>query len=1214
MSTEFFNDQWRIPSNENQNKVSNYSMQFNGSSDKIEVQDAGNEFGFSNNRFSLSAWVFIDSNTTQNGLIAKRNIGTAAANKMWYFEINTSSQLRFLWYNTAGGSGNASSTDTIPLNTWTHVVVTSDGTGANGLNFYINGSVDSGGSKTGPSSASSIQQTGTPLWVGARGGNSSAQYTSGKIDQVTVFDYELSQDQVEILGGDGYVFNFIPNDYINFGNFSSLSGATSVTVSFWYNKTRIENEIIFDFIEMPYSSSGGRIGMQIHPNGSYVYINGKNYNHPSTAGIGEWGNFVLVFNGAGATNEDKLKIYLDGAELTGGTYSGTIDNAIGPFTSSMNSILGQIGTLGSSTKSFRGELSNVAIFNSNLSDSEIATLYNSGKPGDILSLNPLAWYKLDETAIFNANTSVWSVPDASSNSNTGTSVGMNASSLVVSNINGELIANPMATNPKPIAYYQLGDQSVDNGANLLVPNNSLSDYVFDFTPNDHITIANSTDFNFGTGDFTISFWVKFDNFTPYQYLFDFRDSNLTSENVLIMYMKPTANRIVVAGGGFAALSGNSGTVLTTGVWNNIIVKRTNTQVTSHINGATADQTSGVFGIDFNTTPKLNIGARGDGVAGLNGRMSNFQIFNTALPQTGSNSIETIYNNGSPLTSMSGFTSLVSWYKLNAAEIFNSTSTEWSVDNNAYPSVYASSLNFDGTNDYINCGDADNLSFGNGATDSPFSVSSWVYFDDVSSNAGIITKFGSATSVQEWMMYIASTPNIRFLIKDASSGDSCFVLGGTTLKTGQWYHFLATYNGVGGSSAGNGIKIYLNGNEETLTVSNNALYVAMENTTQPVEIGRYSTNYFNGLISNGSIFTTELTSSEVTTIYNNGRPETSLSNSPLSWWKLNNTSSGLLDSGSASNNGTNNGATEYAGFVNSLAGESFSMDSSNLVVSDLQQTSGYSPYALDFDGVNDYLDCGDSNTFSFGNSTIDSPFSISAWINMDDATKFRIASKQGANGVEYFLTNGGDDKLNFILYDTFGNGNIRAKYDTALTSYEGQWIHIVGTYSGVNRQNGVELYLNGSLLTTLKVLNPPYTAMGNTTQPFEIAKASTGYANGKISNVSVFNTELTSTQVTEIYNSGIPSDLNTFSGTAPVAWWQLGSNSSFNTNWTCLDEIGSNNAVSVNMTNSDIVDGPGYSASGLGTSSIDVKGDAPYSTANGLSENMDVLDRVTDVPS
>ena len=198
MGTNYIAPIWRMPENTNKDKLSNYSIDFNGSSDKIEAQDASNEFGFSNNSFSLSAWVFIDSVSTQNGIIAKRNIGGNASNKMWYFEINTSSQLRFLWY-TSSSSSNTSSTDTIPLNTWTHVVITNNGAGANGLTFYINGTEDSGGSKTGPSSASSIQQTGTPLWVGARGGNTTAQYTNGKIGQVTVFDYALSIDQITYL-------------------------------------------------------------------------------------------------------------------------------------------------------------------------------------------------------------------------------------------------------------------------------------------------------------------------------------------------------------------------------------------------------------------------------------------------------------------------------------------------------------------------------------------------------------------------------------------------------------------------------------------------------------------------------------------------------------------------------------------------------------------------------------------------------------------------------------------------------------------------------------------------------------------------------------------------------------------------------------------------------------------------------------------------------
>ena len=50
-----------------------------------------------------------------------------------------------------------------------------------------------------------------------------------------------------------------------------------------------------------------------------------------------------------------------------------------------------------------------------------------------------------------------------------------------------------------------------------------------------------------------------------------------------------------------------------------------------------------------------------------------------------------------------------------------------------------------------------------------------------------------------------------------------------------------------------------------------------------------------------------------------------------------------------------------------------------------------------------------------------------------------------------------------------------------------------------------------------------------------------------------------------------------------------------------------------MTNDDITNGVGYSGNGLGTSSIEIVGDAPYSTANGISENIDVLDRTTDVP-
>ena len=116
-----------------------------------------------------------------------------------------------------------------------------------------------------------------------------------------------------------------------------------------------------------------------------------------------------------------------------------------------------------------------------------------------------------------------------------------------------------------------------------------------------------------------------------------------------------------------------------------------------------------------------------------------------------------------------------------------------------------------------------------------------------------------------------------------------------------------------------------------------------------------------------------------------------------------------------------------------------------------------------------------------------------------------------------------------------------------------------------------------------------------------------FFNGKISNLSIWNYELNASQVREIYNEGRPSDLNSFSGTAPVAWWQLGSNSSWTSpSWTVLDEIGTNNGTSTSMLENAIVDGVGTNGNGVSTSmgsANNISGDSPNGEANSLSVNM-----------
>ena len=173
----------------------------------------------------------------------------------------------------------------------------------------------------------------------------------------------------------------------------------------------------------------------------------------------------------------------------------------------------------------------------------------------------------------------------------------------------------------------------------------------------------------------------------------------------------------------------------------------------------------------------------------------------------------------------------------------------------------------------------------------------------------------------------------------------------------------------------------------------------------------------------------------------------------------------------------------------------------------------------------------------------------------------------------------------------------------------------GTYNATSGE--LKAYVDGDLKST--TTDVADTRSASTALKIGGLSASSSLpANGKISNVSIFSAELTSAQVKTLYNESKPFDLNTFAVT-PVSWWRLGAvNSSFDgTNWTVLDEIGTSNGTSANMTQADLVDGVG--ATGSGTSSgmssgTNKVGNSPYSDNNAVSYNMSVTAKSTSVPT
>jgi len=1221
MSTEFFNDQWRIPSNENQNKVSNYSMEFDGTSSYIDCGDS-DKFSFGDGAtdrpFSVSAWV----NMTDATRFRIVNKGANFSNDYEYvFTTSGSDLLALNLYDSSTGARIAREYSTALTSfegQWIHLVASYDGSEtSNGIKIYLNGSrVDNNTNDLNPGDYTAMENGTNPLEIGAQ--TVGSKFSNGQIDQVTVFDYALSQDQVTQLGAEGYAFNFIPNDYIDLGTTTAYDTG-DLSAAIWVNASSSRTSTIYAFSN---SGSPAFAGFDF-----VIYTNNEirirrstttKSNTTNQINIGfvsdTWQHLALTYS----ESTNTLKLFLNGVLKATNVGTNQTNTASKKLT---------IGSYKGASAFFDGELSNAQVLNSKLEDSEIATLYNNGKPlADMSSFTSLqGWWKLDDTATFNSSTSVWTIPDDSSNSNNGTSVGMNASSLVASNINGELIANPMITSPKPIAYYQLGDQSAYNGSNYLVPNNSLSDYNLKWVKNnssynagDSINIPGINKALAGATSMSMTFWVYLDpavypngivfrmNNSPGSMSFSFVRYGNSRGPVWVWSIGdgtnvsgPAGSKNVVRKPNFYNSDFVSSPTGGSNIWWNITCTWDGSTMKVYRNAVTQSSRWGTYTgtIPSSTNATAFLGATKVGsnssVANelfLNGRLSNVAFWrNYTLTQ---DEATEVYNNGAPLdlNSFSG-AAPEAWYKLDSSEIFNNASTEWSVDNNAYPSVYKSSLNFNG-NDYINCGTGSRFNI------DQITISAWVKRNSSIGNYAVaagVRNTNNGPSPYIINLSTASSKLIKFVITQSNS-TGIIVNSNTLIEDDIWYH-------VVGVADGSNVLIYVNGDLQTDQKTYDGTIIS---PTQNFNIGRQpsaSTYYWNGELSNVAVFDTGLSLSQVETLYNNGTPEASISHSPLSWWKLDNTTTGIQDS-AGSNDGTSNGATEYAGFVNSLAGESSNMDSSNLVVSDLQQTSGYSPYALSLDGINDVLTIQNSSTFNLGTA-----FAISGWFN------FSSNKYQGL--ISFDATSGGSPR-GWFLFQIPTNNEIRffdgTNTRTLKTSYTttNQWDSFIITYDGTD----LVFYINGNQEST-QAVSVDLQTNGNDGQIGNNQYASGRFFDGKVSNIALWNVGLSSTQVTEIYNEGVPSNLHNFSGTAPVSWWQLGSNSSYNSSantWTCLDEIGTNNAVSAgNMTNDDIVDGVGYSASGLGSSSIDIKGDAPYSTANGLSENMDVLDRTLDTP-
>jgi len=238
------------------------------------------------------------------------------------------------------------------------------------------------------------------------------------------------------------------------------------------------------------------------------------------------------------------------------------------------------------------------------------------------------------------------------------------------------------------------------------------------------------------------------------------------------------------------------------------------------------------------------------------------------------------------------------------------------DTQSPPFVNGFSLDFDGSNDYVDAGSSPS-----GLTIEGLSV--WFRPDSTFTTSGPLQYLlgfgGSDIGIAlggDWFgpvtNEVLTVTNTNHLWSYAGSGVS--------VSESNWHHLGIRWESSSSSTnSGNaGYDIYLDGSKVGNAFGTYSSGIGSKITTQRITVGARNRNgtisfYFDGIIDELGIFTSAVSESDLLAMYNSGSGAIDLTSySPGLWWRMGDSDGGtgstITDLGSGSNNGTINGAT------------------------------------------------------------------------------------------------------------------------------------------------------------------------------------------------------------------------------------------------------------------------------------------------------------------
>ena len=443
------------------------------------------------------------------------------------------------------------------------------------------------------------------------------------------------------------------DDYVSTQEvYSELDGQNNFTFSFWIKPTNLNNsKVVFSIGNGDADYRAQQFFVNISSTGQiFFYLNIMGYYCISNNSVisSNQWQHVLICRDENEAINNKVRIFVNSVDVTQSENTRYWTNTT-PSTTSL--YIGE-HTNGYNNP-FLGNIDEFAIWSGTDLRNDVATIYNNGKPADLTSLNPTSWYRAGENSTF-------AYPQ---------------------------ILMPEDTNKDKVSKYS---------------------FAFDGT-SDYIDLGNPTELQI-TALLTISAWVKMSSTSGQSQDCIISKDNGNAERSFSLWGK-TSFSIGPVGyvwNGTTFYDVQATTNIEDDNWHHVmLVYVPSTSLSIYIDGNLNNtNTTSIPSSINNANQNINIGRFGGGTFQLTGNIDEVAIWSDDL----SASANAIYNGGVPNDIASLYpTRLEGYWKLGEEAKFTDN---WLVPNSALNNFSKYSFNFDGLDDYVNCGNSASLQFSN----------------------------------------------------------------------------------------------------------------------------------------------------------------------------------------------------------------------------------------------------------------------------------------------------------------------------------------------------------------------------------------------------------------------------------------------------------------------------------------------------------------------